>query len=172
MTTEVDRTYDRDGNLVAEVAVKRPPALPSREDSVTLAARLTVVDKVRADEVSIADAVMLAPLFDEWEPGGVYVLGDVRRWDGALIRCLQGHTNHDPNHTPDTTPALWTVYRAAPAEEYPDWVQPDSTNPYSATWDDGSSPVIVKHNGRLWENTHGDGNVWAPGVYGWTVQAA
>ena len=26
----------------------------------------------------------------------------------------------------------------------------------------------VEYNGRNWENTHGDGNSWEPGVFGWT----
>lgn len=42
----------------------------------------------------------------------------------------------------------------------PDWVQPDSTNPYAK----GDK---VKHSGGVWVSDI-DGNVWEPGVYGWT----
>ena len=38
--------------------------------------------------------------------------------------------------------------------------QPSSTNPYSK----GDK---VKHNGKIWTSDI-DGNVWEPGVYGWT----
>lgn len=42
------------------------------------------------------------------------------------------------------------------------WVQPaGSQDAYPA----GS---VVTHNGATWANTHGDGNVWEPGVFGWT----
>ena len=29
--------------------------------------------------------------------------------------------------------------------------------------------VELIHNGTHWVNTHGDGNVWEPGVFGWSV---
>jgi hypothetical protein len=28
----------------------------------------------------------------------------------------------------------------------------------------------VTDNGQTWRNTHGDGNIWAPGVFGWTAE--
>lgn len=43
----------------------------------------------------------------EWESGDTFDVGSHRWHDGALYRCIQAHTNHDPNHTPDATPALW-----------------------------------------------------------------
>ena len=147
----------------AEDEARFAPPPPTEDDAIRAASRLTVQDKLDTLPLTIVQEV--APLFDLWQPGGIYALGDVRRWDGTLIRCLQGHTNADPNHTPDTTPALWTIYRASPGAEYPAWVQPESTNPYNLTWDDGTGPVIVTHNGRLWENLV-DGNVWEPGAAG------
>ena len=45
-------------------------------------------------------------------------------------------------------------------EVIPEWVQPDSTNPYMA----GDK---VMHNGKTWVSDI-DGNVWEPGVYGWS----
>ena len=42
----------------------------------------------------------------------------------------------------------------------PDWVQPDSTNAYAK----GDK---VRHNGKIWVSDL-DGNVWEPGVYGWS----
>ena len=143
--------------------------LESETAATKVAARMTVTEKL--DELDDITIMQVADLYDEWKPGEEYSLGEVRKWDGTVVRCLQGHTNNDPGHTPDTTPALWTVYRSGPAgDDYPVWEQPGSTNPYNATWDDGSSPVIVRYpdaDGDLWENTHGDGNVWAPGAYGW-----
>lgn len=45
--------------------------------------------------------------------------------------------------------------------EYEDWIQP--TGAHDA-YEAGS---IVRHNGLLWVNVHGDGNVWEPGEFGW-----
>ena len=51
-------------------------------------------------------------------------------------------------------PDEWTE-----VDDIPEWVQPDSTNPYRK----GDKVV---HNGKTWESTI-DNNVWEPGVYGW-----
>ena len=45
-------------------------------------------------------------------------------------------------------------------ETIPDWEQPESTNPYHK----GDK---VRHAGHVWVSDV-DGNVWEPGVYGWT----
>lgn len=43
----------------------------------------------------------------------------------------------------------------------PDWVQPEGAH------DAYPAEAKVNNNGKTWNNTHGDGNVWEPGVYGW-----
>lgn len=51
----------------------------------------------------------------------------------------------------------------------PDWIQPTgSHDAYPATNVRGNE-THVTHNGQVWRNTHGDGNVWEPGVSGWEV---
>ena len=45
----------------------------------------------------------------------------------------------------------------------PAWVQP--TGEHDA-YVDGA---VVSHNGETWTNTHGNGNVWEPGVFGWLL---
>lgn len=145
-----------------------------QEEALAHATRLVVSDKVKAAALSGDDLARIAVAFPPWKPGGAFKLGELRYWDHTVIEALQDHVNSDPNHTPDTTPALWKVCTLAPEPgEYPLWVQPLSTNPYNATWDDGSSPVVVRHpeGGDLWENTHGDGNVWEPGAVGHTIWA-
>ena len=146
----------------------------AEQDALPVAARLAVVGRVTADELSESEVASVAPLFPAWQPGLTVEVGDVYSYDGTLVECLQAHTNHDPTHTPDTTPALWKVHRTNPGTDYPVWVQPDSTNPYNATWDDGTSPVVVRYpdaRGDLYVNTHGDGNIWSPADYGWALYA-
>jgi len=52
------------------------------------------------------------------------------------------------------------------------WVQPTGAHDAYPAIDPATSATYrVTHNGQTWENTHGDGNSWEPGVYGWTVVA-
>lgn len=62
--------------------------------------------------------------------------------------------------SPDVSPSLWAKVLVEDGEILP-WEQPDSTNTYSK----GDK---VTHNGQVWISDM-DGNVWEPGVYGWSV---
>lgn len=55
-----------------------------------------------------------------------------------------------------------------PAGDYPEWIQPTGAqDSYPATNAAGETTRVV-YEGQVWENTHGDGNSWAPGVFGWS----
>lgn len=110
--------------------------------------------EVRAET---ADVAAVADLFADWTPGIDVTVGEVLRWDGGLVECLQAHTTQ-ADWTPDQTPALWKVHR--PAGAVADWVQPSGGHDAYAAGD------LVTHNGATWQSTV-DANVWAPGVYGW-----
>ena len=51
-----------------------------------------------------------------------------------------------------------------PVNEWPNWVQPVGAH------DAYLLGAKVTHNGQRWINTGSNANVWAPGVFGWTVQ--
>ncbi|WP_067691816.1 carbohydrate-binding protein [Nocardia jejuensis] len=51
--------------------------------------------------------VVAAPVVAAWQQGATYQVGDVVTYNGAEYRCIQAHTAHAPNWTPDLTPALW-----------------------------------------------------------------
>ena len=56
---------------------------------------------------------------------------------------------------------------AAPQNEYPLWIQPTGAqDSYPATNAAGET-TRVEHDGRNWENSHGNGNSWEPGAFGW-----
>lgn len=107
------------------------------------------------------DALEGVELFEEWESDHAYLLGDRVRYDGILYRCLQDHTSQ-ANWNPADAPSLWARVLIPDPEEIPEWEQPDSTNPYNK----GDK---VRHNGEIWVSDL-DGNVWEPGVYGWTKE--
>jgi hypothetical protein len=56
-------------------------------------------------------------------------------------------------------PSLFAKVLIPDIDVIPEWVQPDSTNPYMK----GDK---VTYKGKTWISTI-DNNVWAPGEYGW-----
>ena len=101
------------------------------------------------------EAVELFPRWDGFSKG--YFIGDRVRYDGILYKCLQAHTSQE-TWTPTDAPSLWTRVLIPDPDVIPEWIQPDSTNPYMK----GDK---VTHNGKTWESLI-DNNVWEPGTIG------
>ena len=107
-----------------------------------------------------ADAVKAGELFPAWSASGKAYAAAVRvQYQGQLWRCLAAHVSQ-PGWNPTDAPSLWAKVLIPEPELIPDWEQPDSTNAYQ-------QGDRVRHNGKLWVSEI-DGNVWEPGVYGWT----
>lgn len=53
----------------------------------------------------------------------------------------------------------------------PAWIQPTGSQDAYPALNVYGNPARVSHNGSVWENTHGDGNTWEPGAFGWTEVA-
>lgn len=104
-----------------------------------------------------SDALEGIELFDEWATDTEYAVDKRVRYNGTLYKCLQAHTSQD-TWTPTDAPSLWARVDD-PSIEYPEWIQPESTNPYMK----GDK---VSHNEKHWISNV-DNNVWEPGVYGW-----
>lgn len=111
------------------------------------------------DSASDADALNAVAIYPAWREGVTYTTGQRVRYDGTLYRVLQGHTSQ-AGWTPDAAPSLFAKVLIPEAETILEWEQPDSTNPYMQ----GDK---VTHNGKTWVSDI-DGNVWEPGVYGWS----
>lgn len=103
------------------------------------------------------NALQNTELFPNWGASS-YEAGDRVRYNGILYKCLQSHEAQD-TWNPVDAPSLWARVLIPDSEVIPDWIQPDSTNPYMK----GDK---VKYNDKMWISTV-DNNVWAPGVYGW-----
>ena len=97
-------------------------------------------------------------LFTSWATDTNYEIGARVRYNGILYKCLQTHTSQS-TWTPTDAPSLWAQVLIPDPEVIPEWIQPDSTNPYMK----GDK---VTHNGKTWI-CNVDNNVWEPGVYGW-----
>ncbi len=141
-------------------------------DTEGRAAQLAELSRV-ANVAAIADGVdnpldLVTPLltdeqaetvpnaYPEWAAGTAYKVGDRRRYDAKLYRCVQAHTSQD-GWEPPSVPALWV--RTSHDGEIPDWVQPTGAQDAYAQGDK------VKHVGKVWQSLV-DANVWEPGTAG------
>ena len=136
---------------------------------------MTLVEKARelrkilekamteAQSLTDAEAITATCLHPKWSGDGVqYTAGQRVQDDGVLYTVLQAHTSQ-PDWKPAAAPSLFAKVLIPDPTVIPEWEQPESTNPYSK----GDK---VMHNSKTWVSDI-DGNVWEPGVYGWTEVA-
>lgn len=103
-------------------------------------------------------ALEVPQLFPIWKDGKDYNVDDRVRYNDELYRCLQTHSSQ-LSWNPIDAPSLWTKVLIPDPETIPEWIQPESTNPYMIN-------DKVTHNNKTWICII-DNNVWEPGVYGW-----
>ena len=118
-------------------------------DRIMVDVALSYLDDDEAESVTM--------LFEDWQSGVAFAVGDRRQYEGLLYRCVQAHTSQI-GWEPPAVPALWT---RTSTEEWPEWVQPTGAQDAYNTGDK------VSHNGAHWVSGV-DGNVWEPGAYGWS----
>jgi hypothetical protein len=101
--------------------------------------------------------------YPAWQPDVEVIVGERYSHEGMDYEVIQSHVTQT-GWEPPSVPALFKVHR----KPFDPWVQPaGSHDAYSAIDDDGA-PTTATHNGQGWVNTHGDGNVWVPGEFGWS----
>jgi len=66
----------------------------------------------------------------------------------------------------------FAIVRETPIDptDPPAWIQPTGAQDSYPALDVRGNTAKVTHNGSTWTNTHGNGNSWAPGVFGWTQE--
>ena len=124
----------------------------------TEAGGIVFVTLAEAGSIDPTTAAEHADLFAEWAFPVAYTVGQIRRYNGTLYKCVQAHTSQ-ADWTPDTASSLWSK-TSDPAEEWPEWSQPVGAH------DAYSKGAKVSHKEKHWISTV-DSNVWEPGVYGW-----
>ena len=152
--TNLNQTWDTDGNLIAEETVE-VIEYPSAEESATHAARLVVLLKLAADEIDDDDAPLFAGLFPSWTVGDTVKAGEVYRWDGTLVKVVQTHKTQ-ADWTPDVVPALFKVHRAVGSVAA--WVQPTGAHDAYALGE------RMTFKGATYESLFA-ANVYSPTVY-------
>lgn len=123
---------------------------------------MTIVEKARklrkvieALSVNLDDTQALESkeLFPLWSSEKEYAVDERVRYEDKLYKCLQAHTSQE-TWNPVDSPSLWAEVLIPDPTIIPEWIQPDSTNPYMK----GDK---VTHNGFVWESLI-DNNVWEP----------
>ena len=120
---------------------------------------IVFVTMAEAGSIDPVTAAEHADLFAEWAYPITYTVGQIRRYNGTLYKCVQAHTSQ-ADWAPPAAPSLWSL-TADPTEEWPEWIQPIGAHD---AYDLGAK---VSHNGKHWTSDVA-ANVWEPGVYGWT----
>ncbi len=123
------------------------------------AGSIMFVTMAEGGQIDAATAAEHAELFAPWAYPINYKVGNIRRYGGALFKCVQDHTSQ-ADWSPDTASSLWAI-TADPAEEWPAWSQPVGAH------DAYSAGAKVSHQEKHWISDQ-DGNVWEPGTFGWT----
>ena len=110
-------------------------------------------------------ALQVPLMFPKWQADKEYAVGDRVLYLGVLYKVLQAHTSQ-AGWEPDITPSLFAKNLIVKDEDgeqvdIPEWVQPDSTNPYMI----GDK---VRFEGKVYQSLI-DNNVWSPADYpqGW-----
>lgn len=105
------------------------------------------------------EAVEVSYVYDEWQVGRDYKVGDFLRYgtnevgDPQLYKVVQDHASQ-ADWTPDATPALYVAI-GLDDDGYPVWTRPTGAHDAYNTGD------IVNYNGVL-KRSLIDGNVWSP----------
>lgn len=141
-----------------EAELQKLAQVKAEADLVPLASLMFVqmATEGKFDDTTITEH---ATRFPEWTYPVAYAVGAIVLKDSKLYRCLQAHSSQE-DWTPESFASLWKEI-GDPGVEYPAWSQPVGAVDAYATGDK------VSHNDKLWISSC-DGNVWEPGVYGWT----
>jgi hypothetical protein len=111
------------------------------------------------------EAMEIADLYEPWTPGKKYPAGKTLKFgvnqDGEtqLYSVMTEHTSQ-ADWTPEAAPSLFKAIGFT-EEGVSIWTQPLGAGDAYHTGD------AVSHSGKRWTSDR-DGNVWEPGVYGWT----
>ena len=115
--------------------------------------------------LSDEQALQVPLMFPKWQVGKAYAVGERVLYLGVLYKVIQAHTSQ-AGWEPGIAPSLFAKNLIVKDEEgeqvdIPEWVQPDSTNPYMI-----GDKVIF--GGKVYQSVI-DNNVWSPTDYpqGW-----
>lgn len=126
------------------------------EAKAIIAALVALRNSATEEQALVAQA-----LYPSWREGVEYEAGERVLHDGTLYKVLTSHASQ-ADWTPSAAPSLFAQVLIPDANVIPEWVQPDSTNPYmegDKVTHDGSTWVSLV-NGNVWEPTEAVPTLW------------
>lgn len=117
-----DETQKNPGLYEAAIRLTAPVAAPAFKMGTAYAAgeQVSYNDKAYEATVEITSADWIPPMAihewerlgkvykEEWALSNMYEVDDVVLYNGQYYVCIQRHSSHSSQWTPDATPALWT----------------------------------------------------------------
>ena len=156
-------TYDDAGNVIETrpYTAEENAAADAREEAAILGS----VDRFAAVESAVLAAA--SPTAKPWTPvtgahNAVPPLAERIMDDGHTYRNVSGQWL---SHSPYEYPRGYECLDCEPVADWAPWVQPV---PGSGTNEPYPKDARVTHKDQRWTSNLG-GNVWEPGVYGWTL---
>ena len=98
----------------------------TRAQAQAIIAALVTLRESATDEQALSSPV----LYPAWRSGVAYVTGQRVLHNAVLYKVLQDHTSQD-DWAPDAASSLFSQVLIPDENVIPEWVQPDSTNPYA-----------------------------------------
>ena len=110
------------------------------------------------ETVTDEQAVVAQAVYPTCKSNTIYKADERVLYNHILYKVITAHTSQDA-WTPTDTPSLFAQILIPDNNVIPNWIQPDSTNPYIV----GDKVVC---DGKVWISIVNN-NVWKPGEYGW-----
>ncbi|MDL2273971.1 alpha-amylase [Oscillospiraceae bacterium OttesenSCG-928-G22] len=125
------------------------------------AATILFVNEAQKEDTTLDDITITehADFFPDWDEHFTGKRGTIVRDEGKLYKSIHD-VGAGQNTKPSSTPAMWTRI-GDPGEEWPEWMQPIGAH------DAYEKGAKVSHAGKRWTSDV-DGNIWEPGVWGWS----
>lgn len=138
-------------------------------DQVFIAKQMNRAFQLFAQGLNLTEdqAMEIADLYEPWAVDKTYTTGKILKYgvnangETQLYTVLQDHVSQ-ANWEPSSVPALYKPVGFDPSG-VPIWTQPLGAGDAYAKGDE------VSHKDQIWISDL-DGNVWEPGVYGWTLK--
>lgn len=114
---------------------------------------------IRVDELTVEELETIVGLYDGYEVGKPYIIGDILKLEGKLYKVVQAHTSQD-DWKPISTKALYT--ELMPENVIPNWVQPTGSHD---AYNIGDKVIFES---KVYESLI-NSNTWSPTTYpsGW-----
>lgn len=149
-------------SLTHEERLERFRKLAKKIDAMANAGRLSLKDKVLADDLSEEELNKIVAIYPEWEVGHDYKVGDLVAYEDNLFEVIQDHTSQE-DWPPDSATSLFTP--KTPSGVIAEWEQPEGSHD---AYNEGD---LVLFEDEVYKSLIDD-NTWSPADYpeGWELQ--